>query len=375
MRSPPVILIIEDTPANLEIMEIRLRANNYEVITAKDGEEGLAMAREFHPDLILLDILMPKMDGLEVCRRIKSDSSLPFMPIIIVTAKTDSKDIVAGLEIGADDYLTKPVNHTALVARVKSMLRIKELHDTVLEQSTRLKQQLRTAAKIQALFWPQIEKQEGDTHIWGVSVPASYVGGDLYDVIPMADGSFIGYVADVSDKGVPAALIMAALSMIIRDESQRHDTLASLLDAVNRSLCNLVSEEGYFATIGMARYWPGSGRLKLLRAGHPYPLHIFQGRISELPPLQGIAIGIDDSAPYEDIEISLSANESILLYSDGVLEAANESSEEFGEKRIAVCIESSEGPPWGKGLLEAVRQWQGNSAATDDITLLEIWRK
>jgi len=141
VRTPPLILIVEDNPASLDILQTRLTANNYKVITATDGEAGLAMARETQPDLILLDIMMPKMDGIEVCRRIKADTSLPFMPIIMVTAKVDSKDVVAGLDAGANEYLIKPVDHTALVARVKSMLRIKDLHDTVRDQATRLKEQ------------------------------------------------------------------------------------------------------------------------------------------------------------------------------------------------------------------------------------------
>jgi adenylate cyclase len=152
VRTPPLILIVEDNPESLDILRARLTAHNYEVITAPDGEAGLTMAREKQPDLILLDIMMPKMDGIEVCRRIKGDPSLPFMPIIMVTAKADSEDVVAGLEAGGDEYLTKPVDHAALVARVKSMLRIKDLHDTVLEQSAQLKVQLETATKIQSLF-------------------------------------------------------------------------------------------------------------------------------------------------------------------------------------------------------------------------------
>jgi class 3 adenylate cyclase len=137
-------LIVDDNAANLEILEARLAAHNYEIITATDGEVGLTMAREKQPDLILLDIMMPKMDGIEVCRHIRSDPSLPFMPIIMVTAKAGSKDIVAGLEAGGDEYLAKPVDHAALVARVKSMLRIKELHDTVREQAAQLAEWNRT---------------------------------------------------------------------------------------------------------------------------------------------------------------------------------------------------------------------------------------
>jgi class 3 adenylate cyclase len=126
---------------NLDILQTRLSVHGYEILTATNGEEALAVATAQRPDLILLDIMMPKVDGIDVCRSLKADVSLPFMPIILVTAKADSKDVVAGLEAGADEYLTKPVDQAALVARVKSMLRIKALHDTAQEQATRLEAQ------------------------------------------------------------------------------------------------------------------------------------------------------------------------------------------------------------------------------------------
>ena len=138
MRKPPRILIADDTPANVEILEMRLAAHGYEIFTAGDGEEALGIIGEERPDLILLDILMPKTDGIEVCRRVKTDDTLPFIPIILVTAKSGPEEVVAGLEAGAEEYLTKPVDQTALVARVKSMLRIKELHDQIQEQTAQL---------------------------------------------------------------------------------------------------------------------------------------------------------------------------------------------------------------------------------------------
>ncbi len=148
MRVPPRILIVDDTPANVEILEMRLAAHGFEILTAGDGEEALAIIGDKQPDLILLDIMMPKIDGIEVCRRVKGDNSLPFIPIILVTAKSDPKDVVAGLEAGAEEYLTKPVEKTALVARVKSMLRIKELHDKSQEQSTTLEAQTTELAEL-----------------------------------------------------------------------------------------------------------------------------------------------------------------------------------------------------------------------------------
>jgi class 3 adenylate cyclase len=144
VRTPPRILVVDDTAANVHILQLRLGAQGYEVLTATDGEKARAMAREARPDLILLDVMMPKVDGLEVCRRLRADPAFPFTPIIMVTAKADPKDVVAGLEAGGDEYLTKPVDQTALVARVKSMLRIKELHDSTEAMAAQLAEWNRT---------------------------------------------------------------------------------------------------------------------------------------------------------------------------------------------------------------------------------------
>lgn len=141
LRDPPRILAVDDIPENLEILRVRLESNGYEVITANDGEEALARAGECEPDLILLDIMMPKRDGISVVRELKQHPILRTIPVILVTAKSDTIDVVKGLDAGGDDYLTKPFEHSALLARVRSMLRQKALHDTVHAQAERLAEQ------------------------------------------------------------------------------------------------------------------------------------------------------------------------------------------------------------------------------------------
>jgi adenylate cyclase len=138
MHDPPRILIVDDNETNRCLLATRLGAEGYETTEAENGERALAVARDAAPDLILLDVMMPKLDGFEVCRRLKADSALGFVPVIMVTARADSKDVVTGLNAGADEYLTKPLDHAALVARVRSMLRIKELHDRVEAQAAEL---------------------------------------------------------------------------------------------------------------------------------------------------------------------------------------------------------------------------------------------
>ena len=163
MHTPPRILVVDDNPANVDILRARLAAQGYEIVTATDGEEALAAVSKHLPDLVLLDIMMPKLDGIEVCRRLRADATLPFIPIVLVTAKSDSKDVVAALEAGGDEYLTKPVDQAALGARVKSMLRIKALHDTVQDWGRTLEQrvteqvtQLEKFGRLKRFFSPQL---------------------------------------------------------------------------------------------------------------------------------------------------------------------------------------------------------------------------
>jgi adenylate cyclase len=138
LRDPPRILAVDDMPENLEILRVRLEANGYEVMTAADGEEGLEAVRSLLPDLILLDIMMPKRDGISVVRELKADPVLRAIPVVLITAKSDTRDVVEGLDAGGDDFLSKPFEHAALLARVRSMLRQKKLHDQVQEMAENL---------------------------------------------------------------------------------------------------------------------------------------------------------------------------------------------------------------------------------------------
>jgi adenylate cyclase len=162
MRTPPLILVVDDVPDNVEILQLRLESQDYEVITAGDGEAALAIVRDQLPDLVLLDIQMPKLDGIETVKQLKADTALPFIPVILVTARSDAKDVVAGLEAGGDDYLTKPVDQSALLARVRAMLRIKALHDTVQEQAHRLEDQAGELALWNKELETRVEAQLGE---------------------------------------------------------------------------------------------------------------------------------------------------------------------------------------------------------------------
>src|SRR6516165_3228176 len=138
MHDPPCILVVDDNETNRDILATRLEAHGYQTLQAADGEEALRGVTQHRPDVVLLDVMMPNLDGLEACRRLKSDRTVAFTPVILVTAKAATQDIVAGLDAGADEYLTKPIDQAALVARVRSALRMKSLHEQVQAQAADL---------------------------------------------------------------------------------------------------------------------------------------------------------------------------------------------------------------------------------------------
>ncbi len=242
-----------------------------------------------------------------------------------------------------------------------------------LEQQ-KLQIQMETAAKIQALFRPIPPEIGSGSHIWAFSKPARFVGGDLYDIIPMPGGSYLTYVADVSDKGLPAALIMAALWYRIRSEAGLHRDVASLLETLNAALTKLLEEEGYFATIVIAQYWPLGGELEIACGGHLPALKISNRTVEPLQVESGPALGVICCPRYDKASFHISEGESVLLLTDGVSESENADGELFGMPRVTDNLSRQGDLPRGPGLMGEIETWQGSTEPNDDITLLEIWR-
>lgn len=245
---------------------------------------------------------------------------------------------------------------------------------------TQLKQQklqieLEAASQIQAQFCPQCPEMAGGSNAWAVSMPAAFVGGDLYDLIHLADGSWLIYVADVCGKGLPAALIMVALWARIRSEALVDKEVDEVLESVNSAMYSLLAKEGFFATIVMGRYWPATGRMQLVRGGHLFPLWFADKGLGKLPELKGIPLWVIPKPHYDTKEIILGPGQSILFITDGVTEARNDRDEFFGSHRLPKYVNTTKGPPWGSKLWDEVRAWRGDAEATDDLTILEIWRE
>ncbi|WP_051694125.1 PP2C family protein-serine/threonine phosphatase [Desulfohalovibrio reitneri] len=252
-----------------------------------------------------------------------------------------------------------------------AIIRSRLLEDR-LEQE-RMQAQLDAASRIQTQFWPTLPELPGDSHVYAATIPAVSVGGDLYDCISLADGSLLAYVADVAGKGLPAALVMAALWSRFRSEARPERGLPDLLAALNRSMHELL-RGSLFVTMAAARYHPSVGSCELAAAGHAPPLYFRHGMIAEVVGIRGIPLGVRPDEEYGRTSVRLETGDSLLFCTDGVSEARNDAGELFGEDRIQAHAANLGRPPFGPGLVERARIWQSGDRARDDLTVLEIWR-
>jgi len=268
----------------------------------------------------------------------------------------------------ADQELLESFANLAAVAIVRSKL----LEERLAQQ--RLHTQLETAARIQTHFWPRLPDPGHGSRLWAVSQPAAFVGGDLYDCIPLPDGSLLLYVADVAGKGLPASLVMAALWSRIRAESQAHASLGGLLGAVNEALVELLDGD-MFATAVIGRYHPATGRLTFASAGHLPPLWLRGGNLLHSPATRGLPLGIVAGLSYEAQEIALEPGDAVLFITDGVTEARSRDGGFLDDAGVERVLRGVSTRPCGPVLAAAVADWQAGVPAADDMTIFEIWRE
>ncbi|WP_320171540.1 GAF domain-containing SpoIIE family protein phosphatase [Maridesulfovibrio sp.] len=266
-----------------------------------------------------------------------------------------------------DKELLESFGHLAGVALVRSDLLLQRLNQQKLET------QLEAASRIQKQFNPVQPELDGGDLIWGSSVPAQFVGGDLYDFIPISDGSWYIYIADVSGKGLPAALIMSALWTRIRAEALNEKDPGAMLESINKGAWEFMNGK-MFATMVLMRYEPASGKCSYAVAGHTPPLHVAGGEVRELERPFGMPVGIMDDGDFTTAEFVLGHGESLIIVTDGVDEARAADGEFFGEERLLKTLKESGEPPLGDKLIQAVSQWRADTPPNDDTTVVEIFR-
>ncbi len=390
MKTFSKILIVDDEPFNVDYLEQELEGLDCEITSANNGQEALEKVRAAAPDLVLLDIMMPVMDGYAVLSQLKAEVSTRDIPVVIISASNDLKSVVKGIQMGAEDYLPKPFEPTLLHARVSSSLEKKRLHDLRTLYLKGLEREMEIAREIQMSFLPtQLPTLEG----WEIAAyfkAAREVAGDYYDALLLPDDRLVFNVGDVCGKGIGAALFMTLYRSLIRAAATT-DNFAPLgdaqLDPNAERLKQAVTcannyvmdthEEAKFSTLFIGLIELKTGRLTYINCGNEPPLLIRKdGSLIELKPT-GPAIGIFKDVIFTSGEIFLENEDMLLAFSDGITDTMNNENNTFGGQRLEELVRGFPGACSDllSLLVDQAHQFAGGVEQFDDITLMAVKRK
>jgi phosphoserine phosphatase RsbU/P len=383
---PASILVVDDTPANLQVLAGMLKDRGYKVRPVPSGKLALLAAGRDPPDLILLDINMPEMDGYEVCEHLKADDKLRGIPIIFISALTEPLDKVKAFAIGGVDYITKPFQMEELHARVETHLKLRRLQIELEQYSRhlelareRLKLDLELARKVQRGFLPQRMPEVPGYEFFGYYESAYEIGGDYYDFIPLPRQRVAVLLGDVAGKGVVAALLMAKLSADARFCMLTEPDIAVAVGKLN----SLLSQSGIadrFVTLVAGVLDHESHTVTLVNAGHPSPLlyHRATRFVGEAidNELAGLPLGIQSDFEYAACQISLEPGDSILAFTDGVTEAMDVNDVQLQTKGVLAAVQGSAYSPraLGERVVQVVKQFAAGRGQNDDIALVGFGR-
>jgi len=373
------ILIIEDSHLHRQVLRAKLTQAGYEVETAPDGKDGVALAHECSPDLVITDMDMPVMTGQEVCRRLKAESSTQMVPIIMFTGNA-TLDKVEQLDAGADDYLPKSNDLRELLAKVRVFLRIKHLQDQLRDQNEKLKyenemneRELQMAREVQLGLLPHEGGRRGRLNVAFRYFPMLWVGGDLFDVVESADGSTAFFISDVSGHGVSAAFVTAMIKTSVLAYSGGNLSVSDLVERVNGAIANLVTGDR-FVTAFFGILDADATRIDYVNAGHLYPLLIRAGTKSfELLESTQAPLGVLDDLDFPAEQVSVSVGDRLVLYTDGIIEAPNSAEEQFGMARFEESVLSHserELEELVDGVIQELIEFAGRDTFDDDVNLV-----
>jgi phosphoserine phosphatase RsbU/P len=371
------ILIVDDVPVNVEILVEALK-NDYKLSVAIDGERALRAVEKSPPDLILLDIMMPGIDGYEVCRRLRAAEATRDLPIMFLSALEDVANKARGFELGANDYLSKPFEVLEVKARVRSLLRAKAYADAVREARER---EMSIAREIQMGLLPSdVAASTAGTELDVATVmePARHVGGDLFEVLRADDDTLVVAIGDVMGKGVPAALFMAMTMTLLRTLARGHRQPEEILRRLNDEIV-VQNPRRLFVTLACLVFDLRSGRVTGASAGHN-PLVLVPaagGPPREVFRSSGMVIGLMPARTYASESLELESGDTLFLFTDGVGEAENPAEEQLGDERLLACLAGCAGRSSQESvatLLTAVREFAAGALQNDDISIVAVRR-
>jgi sigma-B regulation protein RsbU (phosphoserine phosphatase) len=402
MDAPPAaVLIVDDEELNRDGLARRLQRHNCEVITAQSGREAIELLGGRRFDLVLLDIMMPGMNGLEVLKFLRRVDSLVDLPIIMVTAKGESEDMVEAFELGANDYVTKPLDFPVVLARIRTQLalrravaQVKELegkldaHNQELRAATeglaaadaKHTRDLEAAARVQRAFLDALPSAvPGARFAWAFE-PCGQLARDYLNVFRLGDRHAALCVLDVAGHEVSAALLSVILSQHLTRAAEGPGAKVVPPAEVAARLSRELPPEataGHTVSLLYGVLACDTGEFRFVSAGHPGPVHLTGDRPPTKLEVSGFPVGVGNGG-YKEQAVILKPGERLALYTDGLSEVRNTEGEHFGSRRLFAALDEGRRLPLADalaGLLRAVEGWRGDVPRQDDVSALLVERE
>ncbi len=385
--TPSRILVVDDEADISTILAVTLRRAGFDVETAGDGVDAIEQIHRQPPDLVILDVMMPRADGLETLKRIREHGPTAQLPVIMLTAKTQLVDKIRGFDRGADDYVAKPFEPSEMLARVQSLLKrtaLARLTGPLMgvlgdwfsrEGVTQLMRDLEAARDIQQRLQPTVPAALAGLEAGALLRPSTVVGGDFFDIFPM--GERIGVaVGDVSGKGIPAALLMVMVRTLLREIARGLKEPAETLSRLNSSLCRDMPPS-MFVTLVLGVLFPGRvGRVAIASGGHPEPVLVRPGAAPAPVSVGGMILGVFEEAAFDQVEVDLEPGDSLIFLTDGIIEAPSPDGTRPGLARVLEVLgrSASLAPQAQADALTADVLERAGDRIHDDMTTLVLKR-
>ncbi len=353
------ILIVDDDPITQLLLKRVLEKQNYQVAVASNGTDGLTLAQQLQPALIICDWMMPGLTGLEVCRQLKANSSLSATFFILLTSRGNLEDRIEGLNAGADEFLAKPIDMNELKARVRAGLRLYQLNRDLQTQKQLLEAELSEAAAYVCSILPQptLDLTSASVKIQWQFIPSRYLGGDIFDYYWVNSDTLVMYLLDVAGHGLGAALPSVSVLNLLRSRSLsqvNYEAPDEVLSALNGLFQMAQHHERYF-TIWYGIYHQPSRELVYASAGHPPAIllpPLGQSRPIQQLKTAGIPIGLFPESTYTSQHAVIEPGSMLYIFSDGVYEILDDNQQIWGIDAFSQVLD------------------QAHQQAKDDVTFI-----
>lgn len=375
---PLNILVVDDVAPNVDLLQQFLSHKGHRVITASSGLQAVELFRQHRPDLVLMDVMLPDISGLEATRRIRSLAGEQWVPILYVSALGEREHVLQGLAAGGDDYLAKPIDLDLLDSKIRAMQRIAEMQARLAATARELERYREAAEQEQATAQALLDMMINATSIDDPGLklwlePATRFSGDLLIANRSRFGLLYVLHADAMGHGLTAALPLLPIAQIFRSMSERGSCLAAIVEEMNTSLWRQIPR-GFFVSATLAAIDRRNRTVEVWNGGNPAALLVNErGVVLQRFEPQHLPLGIlpPERFQADTLVWQIQAGQArLILYSDGLIEARGAYGEPFGEERLLAALGKGSDPH--EALIEAVRAHLAGQRGHDDISLASV---